>query len=374
MRVGFNAWHYRPKTLGGGETYLLNLLTTLNRTDSEIELIVFTTPLNHALLTDLGMNCICYPVLAQHRAVSILWEQTLLPYLCRRHSIDILHTSANIGLLFPTCPVVLTLHDMFFTRFPKSLRSRILRTIVPVAARRSAHVITDSQTSRNQVLEGIGLSQESVSVVYLAADDRYFRPFDSDKSGAQIALSHGLGTDFILYVGSGAPHKNIKGLIAAFSLLEAGFPDYKLGIVGDMGDQLEELRASATSEGVSRKVIFTGRVSNENLRGIYKAASVFVFPSFYEGFGLPVIEAMASGVPVITSDRSCLPEICADAALLVDPCQPPRLAKAIERVLSDESLRTSLASRGKARAKDFSWHAVAKETLAIYEKVWAQTR
>lgn len=368
MRVGFNAWHYIPGTLGGGEVYILNLLRGLKELESDVDLIVFTTPLNHTELVKLGVKCHRYPIPANNRSIRACCEQIALPSLCRKHSIDVLHTSANVGLLFPSSPVVLTMHDMYYLQYPRKLRSWYYRLLLPTTARRSAHVITISKKSAAQIASNLRLAEDKISVIYPAADEAYFARSEHPRISDQLG-GLGLGEKFLLYVGSGSPHKNIGSLLEAFCLIHRQFPDYQLAIVGDMGDWGSRLLKQANFLGISDRVAFTGRVPKADLVEIYRAAAAFVFPSLYEGFGIPLIEAMASGVPIVSSHRSCLPEICGDAAILVDPLNVPAIANSIIRILTDDSLRATLIRKGVRRARDFSWKVATAETLAVYRRV-----
>lgn len=373
MRVGVNAWPYMPGKVGGGETYLLNLLKELQKVDV-LDLIVFTTPFNDQVLRGMGLNCVMYPVPANRRGLRVALEQAFLPWLCRRHSIDVLHTPANISLLFPSCPMIVTIHDMHYTEYSTGIRGMYYRLLLPISARRSSRIITDSRLSANQILSRTGVSCDRVTVVHLAADDAFLSDHGTGVPNWSSIASYGLGKCYLLYVGSSAPHKNLTTLIEAFSVARSAIPEYQLAMVGDMGNRLTNLSSDVTNNGFLEpgSIVFTGRVSKEELLNLYCGASAFVFPSLYEGFGLPVVEAMASGVPVISSDSSCLPEICGDAALLVNATSAAELADAITRVITDENLASALVEKGKMRAANFSWERVAWETVAVYQNALAE--
>lgn len=373
MRVVFNAWHYIPGTLGGGETYIVNLLKAL-RDIPDVDIVVLTTRFNHSALTALGLTCHRSAIPATNRPARIAMEQALLPRVCRKHGADLLHTTANVAPLMSRCPVVLTVHDLFYEHYARKLQSSYYRAFVPPSVRRSAHVITVSENSKRDLLRKFRLPADRVSVVYEAADDAFFET-DFDKAHLdEVRTRFGLQDDYVLYVGSGEPQKNVAGLMKGFARSSPLSESHRLAVVGDMGAARKALAREATALEIGDRVVFTGRVEFSDLLAIYRAAKVVVLPSFFEGFGLPVVEAMASGVPVISSNTTCLPEICGGAAVLVDPSSAADIARALTNVLSDESMRAELIARGRARAREFSWAAAARETVAAYERALAEVR
>ena len=373
MRVAFNAWHYIPGTLGGGETYILNLLKAL-RDVPEVDVVVLTTPLNDSVLSALGLACHRFPIPAKSRPARVAMEQALLPRVCRAQGADLLHTTANVAPLISRCPVVLTVHDLFYEHFARKFQSSYYRAFVPASVRRSAHVITVSENSRTDLLRKFHVPPDRVSLVYEAADEAFF---DTDFDRAhldEVRTRFGLRDEYVLYVGSGEPHKNVSGLMRGFARAASLRESHRLAVVGDMGAARKALIREAAELQIPDRVVFTGRVDFSDLLAIYRAAKVLVLPSFFEGFGLPIVEAMASGVPVISSDRTCLTEICGGAAILVDPSSDADIARALTSVLSDESLRRKLIALGRSRAREFSWSAAARGTVAAYQKALDERR
>jgi len=265
---------------------------------------------------------------------------------------------------------VVTVHDVYHLAYLHTL-NRIerlyARTVISLAARLSEKVITVSAFSKSEIVKYTGIGPEKVEVIHNGVDSVGFQ---DAKSGDGAGPSG----PYLLYVGNVKPHKNIIGLINAFAMVHKSLPDLKLVIAGKKDsfihgiDNLDEYVANL---GIDRQIVFTGFVEEDELYGLYKNARLFVFPSFYEGFGLPPLEAMASGVPVVASRTSSVPEVCGDAAMYVDPHDPQDIARGIIRVLREDSLRNELAGKGFARAACFSWKASAEKHMKIFEALCA---
>jgi glycosyltransferase involved in cell wall biosynthesis len=281
------------------------------------------------------------------------------------------------GLFGNTFKTVLTVHDMSHEYFPEAvddLTMDYLRNELPEAVRKAALILTDSENSKKDIVQFLAVPEQKVKVVYLGVDQR-FRPVVD--SGIRMAARqrYGLPEQFILFVGTVQPRKNLMGLVRAFASLNAtkAHP-HTLVIAGGAGWKNEGLRELIRDLGVTEKVHFTGYIDEADLPVLYSMAEVFALPSLYEGFGLPVIEAMACGVPVLTSSTSCLPEIAGDAAVLVDPQSVEAMAAGLGRLMEDSSLRDSCIAKGYERARQFTWERSARDVLSLFEGLVNENR
>jgi glycosyltransferase involved in cell wall biosynthesis len=273
---------------------------------------------------------------------------------------------------------VVTIHDCIHLLFPQYLPNRMAihyaRFMLRHAIRRSTIVLTVSEASRADILRFYPETEPlRVRVVPNAIDDAILAPPGTDEM-ARVRERYQIQGRFLLYTGNIKPHKNIERLIQAFGELKrrAGFDDLKLIIIGDEIQRYGSLRRAVETSGVRQDVRFFGFVPDSTLASLYRLANVFVFPSLYEGFGLPPLEAMACGTPVVTSRLSSLPEVVDEAAVLVDPYDVTDIASGIERLLTDEELRQTLIDRGHARANHFSWDRSVKAILSVYREVLGQ--
>jgi glycosyltransferase involved in cell wall biosynthesis len=246
------------------------------------------------------------------------------------------------------------------------------RAALWIATHRAARVLTVSEASKRDILQYFHIPESRIDVIYNAIDDRFWQPPDAENM-ERVRQRYQLNAPFILYAGNIKPHKNLERLIEAFHLLrqDAGMKDVQLLIIGDEISKYATLRRAVHRHKLHKHVRFFGFVPHETLVALYRLADVFVFPSLYEGFGLPPLEAMASGTPVVTSNVSSLPEIVGDAALLIDPHEPEAIADAIRRVLTESDLRVSLSIRGLVRAREFSWERSIRRVREIYAEVLA---
>jgi len=264
-------------------------------------------------------------------------------------------------------PAVVTIHDLAFLKWPELLTAQSRRYYGQVArAVRSAdRVIAVSARTRDDLIELVDAPARRIDVVYEAADRRFARV--EPAAVAAVARRLGLPERYFLFVGTREPRKNLRRLLDAYALVaEPAAPD--LVVAGRPGWLAEDLGGQAAALGIARRVHFTGEVEDEDLPALYSGALAFVFPSLYEGFGLPTLEAMACQTPVIASTGGSLPEIVGPAALLIDPFDVPALARAMERIWREPALREELVERGLARAGQFSWRRAAEETLDVYRR------
>ncbi len=280
------------------------------------------------------------------------------------------HATEHLLMPLPGIPTVLTVHDLIFRHLPehhKHLNRWYLNVTMPLYCRRADHIIAVSEATRRDLMAAYNLPREKISVIHEAADLRFVP--QPEKGVAAVRAHYGLPEDFLLYVGTIEPRKNLVRLLHVWEGLYAAGEAPPLVIVGKRG-WLSDDFFIALEESPSREaVILTGYVLDMDLPTIYAAATAFVFPSLYEGFGLPPLEAMACGTPVACGDGSSLPEVVGDAALLFDPTDEEAMERDLRRLLSDAGLREELRERGLRRAAQFSWERTARETLVVYERL-----
>jgi glycosyltransferase involved in cell wall biosynthesis len=308
------------------------------------------------------------PVHARNRVQWVLGEQTLLPALAARARIDLMHSLASTAPLWGPFRRVVTVNDLIYARFPEAhagLRDKGMRLLVPAAVRRSDRVIAISQSTRSDLLDRLGVAGDRVDVVPLAfsAPDRS-PALDERSVRERFGLSD---RRVLLALSAKRPHKNLPRLIEALALLPREQRP-ALVLPGYPTAHERELREQARALELEEHVRFAGWVGPEELEGLWGLADAFVFPSLYEGFGLPVLEAMARGVPVACSNSSSLPEVVGDAALLFDPLRVEEISAAIARLLDDGELAGTLVERGRRRAATFSWERTARLTLEVYAR------
>jgi glycosyltransferase involved in cell wall biosynthesis len=302
-----------------------------------------------------------------------VWEYGLLPRRVRGSGCHLLHGLGNLSPSAPPAPFVLTVHDVSYRHFPESqpLGHRwFMRLRSPGVARRADRVIVPSRNTAREVMEHFGVSEQRLRLVHYGPGNA-FRPVTDADRLEEVMGRYGLsGTPYVISVCRGYVHKNLAGLLRAFARLRGRGDDrVRLVLVGERYQSGHGLDRLARELGVSESVVFPGFVSQDDLNALYSGATVFAFPSLSEGFGLPVLEAMACGVPVVASGASAVPEAVGDAGLVADARDPEAFAAALARVLEEPKLRDELRARGLARVKEFSWQRCAAETLAVYREL-----
>jgi glycosyltransferase involved in cell wall biosynthesis len=369
VRIAIDARKLRDYGIG---TYIRNLLRHLARLDTHNEYVVLCRQEDCAFAAELGEN---FRPVPEWSAQYSIREQIAVPIELRRERADLFHAPHYVLPVLAPCRSVVTIHDCIHLRFPQYLPSRLghtyARTALWIAAHRSARVLTVSEASKRDILEYFDVPQSKIVVIYNAIDERFSEEPAADEV-ARVRERYQLNDPFILYAGNIKPHKNLERLIEAFHIIRKGELEYvKLLIIGDEISKYATLRRAVHRYKLHQHVRFFGFVPDATLAILYRLARVFVFPSLYEGFGLPPLEAMASGTPVITSNVSSLPEVAGDAAMLIDPYEPDAIAGAIRRVMMDDRLRDDMRERGLARAREFSWGRSVRRVKEIYDEVLA---
>ncbi len=309
------------------------------------------------------------PIDARNRVQWVAGEQTLLPLAADRAGVEVLHSLGSTAPVWGRARRVVTIMDLIYLRFPDAhpgIRDLGMRALIPLAARRSDRVIAISQSTADDLVAELGLDRGRIDVIPLGLGTvRRGVGLEPAATRARFALGD---RRVLLSLSAKRPHKNLGALIGALAAIP-GERRPVLVLPGYPTWHEAELRARAAAAGVDGDVRFVGWLSPDELEGLWRVSDAFVFPSLYEGFGLPVLEAMARGVPVACSDRSSLPEVAGAAALLFDPSSEAAIAGAITRLLEDGALAERLRAAGRARAAEFSWERAARQTLGVYARV-----
>lgn len=302
-------------------------------------------------------------------SMRLAWMQGVLPGTLRRVRPDVCHFPNYLAPLATRCPSVVTLHDMtlFVTpRFHHWKKLVLDRTLIPLVARRAHAIVTVSKSAGDDIVRLLGVPSGKVHVIMNGVSPA-FHPVTDKAQLDVVRTRYGLDGPYVLYVGTIEPRKNLARLINAFRVLKKRGLPHKLVLVGQPGWHCASIYAEVEKHNLGNDVIFTGYVPFEDLPALYSGASAMAFPSLYEGFGLPVLEAMSCGTPVVTSHSSSLAEVADGAALLVDPLSGAQIADALYRVCSDSDLAGELSEKGRARATLFTWENAARATLDVYE-------
>jgi glycosyltransferase involved in cell wall biosynthesis len=367
MRIAIDARKLHDFGIG---TYIRNVLSGLARIDNETEYIALCLPADVEAIHELGPN---FRAVAESARPYSLGEQFWIPLSLVRERAHLLHEPHYVLPPATRCRSVVTIHDCIHLMFPQYLPSRAAyvyaRAMMWSAVHKSDRILTVSEASKRDILRFFGVDAAKVEVIYNAIDERFLAPPDEVRMD-QVRQRYQLDHPFLLYVGNIKPHKNLERLIDAFGRVRAaGRSDLRLVIIGDEISKYPTLRQAVHRHRLDKFVRFLGFQPYDTLAAFYRLARAFVFPSLYEGFGLPPLEAMACGTPVVTSNVSSLPEIAGGAAILVDPYDPASIADGIMCATTEGPARAQLIERGLSRARDFSWAQSVRATHRIYMEV-----
>jgi glycosyltransferase involved in cell wall biosynthesis len=360
--------------MSGLETYARELTSALLEEKSGLRVTAF---INREASSEPTwrelVSTITVPVYGRRRAAWVRGEQLLLPRLAQRSGVDVLHSLASTAPGWGSFARVATIHDVIYRIYPEAhgWRSLALRALIPLAARRSDRIIAPSNTTRWDLVRLLKLPEDKIDVV---PNGIGLPPAARWISEEDLRRRHDFGSrPLLLTVSLKRPNKNLVRLLDALALIPAERRPL-LVLAGHATPYEQELRAHAAHLNVSGDTRFLDWLPSDELEGLYRASTGFVFPSLYEGFGLPVLEAMTRGVPVACSNRGALTEVANDAALLFDPEEPSAIAAAVEKLLADRAERERLISVGHANAARFSWAETARKTLVSYESALAYSR
>jgi glycosyltransferase involved in cell wall biosynthesis len=362
IRIGVNALYLIPGGVGGTEIYLRHLLAALAAIDETNQYVVFTNRETGTNLAPARPNFQHAPqaVRASMRPARLLWEQTLLPLAAARHRLDVLFNPGFTAPALCPCPTVTVFHDLQHKRHPEYFRWFDLpfwRLFLWSSAHASRLLLADSEATRADLLRFYRLPPSKVRVVPLGVDERFFE-IGRERQGRQLA-------PYFLCASTLHPHKNLGPLIRAFAEWRRAGREFRLVIAGLRGFHTEALESLIAELGLQGAVRLAGWLPREELYLLFRDAWAFLCPSTFEGFGLPLLEALAAGLPTACSAIEPLASLAAEAALMFDPFDPRALRAALESVACDEALRERLSRQGPLRAADFSWRKTAQMTLEV---------
>jgi glycosyltransferase involved in cell wall biosynthesis len=372
--IGINATVISAQYAGAG-AYAFNLVKQLAAIDKDHRYIVFA---NADMVRQWNIhsgNFLFVPVSIKRPLLRMIWEQLILPLHIKKYRITIMHCPHYSVPVFGNCTKVVTFHDVSLITMPHlHLTSKhwFFSKMMAWASHHAKAIIAVSQSTKNDVAKLFDIDLRAIHVVHEACNTS-FMPIQDKLAVQRICTKYGIPAgEFILFVGMLEPRKNIVTLLRAYkTMLQKGLK-LLLVIAGRKGWMYDDIYKTVKELSLENQVVFTGYVDDIDLPFIYNGATCFVYPSLYEGFGIPVLEAMACGVPVITSNVSSMPEIAGDAALLVDPIDADGLCTAMCKLIEDNVLRHTLGEKGIARARDFSWEKMARETVTVYDCVMGE--
>ena len=370
IRIAIDA-HTVGTKLGGNESYAVNLIEALAQIDSTNNYTIYVTT-NEARdrFSNRWPNFKVRSTLPHTPLIRI--PLTLSAEL-RKNPVYVLHVQFTAPPFCP-CPFVVSIHDLSFEHLPQTFKRRSrtqLRLTVRHSARRAARILSLSEHTRGDIVETYGIESNRIEAIPLAAPDHFCRVNDK-RELQRVRHNYGIEGDYILSVGSIQPRKNLARLIKAYAQLRGDCSADKLPklvLVGKCAWLYDETLRALDQVGVKDSVVLTGYVPESDLPAIYSSALCFVYPSYFEGFGLPPLEAMKCGTPVIVGNQTSLPEVVGDAGLTVDPFDVDAIAGAIRRLMNDSALRAELSQKGQERASTFTWRETARRTLQIYQDV-----
>jgi glycosyltransferase involved in cell wall biosynthesis len=384
-RIGIDARFYGPLGKGLGR-YVQEVIDNIINLDSgleqEFEYVIFLSPDNIEEFSSTNP-------LVEKRLVSLRWyswrEQLFFPFILKKAKLDLVHFPHFNVPIFSSIPFVVTIHDLILTRFPSRRASMLpailywfkqaaYRFIISVAVRRASKIITVSKFTRQDIINQFHADPNKLAVTYEGVADLVNDSEDTITDAENILSLYGIRRPFLLYVGNAYPHKNLESLVSVFASLRQHQPNLSLVMVGKDDYFYQRVKIKAINLGLcsslaNASVIFPGYVPDNHLRFLYRQALVYVFPSLYEGFGLPPLEAMSAGCPVASSDQASLPEIIGEAAMYFNPYDKKDMLEKLNYLINDEAYRHQLVVRGYERVKIFSWRECAKMTLDIYRQI-----
>ncbi len=382
MKIAINAWFWDRPSVGSGQ-YLKYLLPALLNADASLEInLISPKPFNnipHILagqpVEQLKFHVIPTPLGHQNSNLSKVWfEQVTFPRACQKLNVNLAHVPYFGSPLAPTVPTIVTIHDlipMVLREYRGSLAVRLYTSLVAAAASRAKIILADSQWSKQDILRKLRVSDSQVRVVYLAPAP-HFQPAQSWQEIVAIKKKYNLPDEFVLYLGGYDVRKNVKALLYAYTWVSTALGEqFPLVLGGKLPahdtDFFPDPLRIARGLGINEFVVTPGWFAEEDLPLIYAAAKVFVYPSRYEGFGLPVLEAMACGTPVVTTNAASIPELAGPAAFQLDPNDTKRMAAPIIRLCTEEESNDEMIERGFAQVENFTWAKTARQTLQAYQ-------
>lgn len=370
MRIGLNLLYLIPGMVGGTETYAAGLLQGLVTIAHDDEFFIFVNreASDWPLPTAPNLTRVICPMAASNRAERYYFEQTQLPRILRQYQIDLIHSLGYVGPVFCSCPSVLTIPDLNYVDLADTIpihRRVPLQFVSTLAARNADKIITISSFSKTRLCQTLNLPADKIVVTHLAP--RHEALGLSTESWSELKQIYGIREPYIVAFGGGALHKNITTLLRAFAILSKQLP-HSLVLIGYLPPDVD-LDTSARQQEMHSRIIPTGYVPGTHICPLLSHADVFVLPSLYEGFGLPVLEAQQASVAVACSTAGSLPEIAGNGAVFFDPKSVDDLSRSVWNVLEDTAIRNNLIRCGQENLRRFSWQKTAQDTRFVYKEV-----
>ncbi|WP_431125998.1 glycosyltransferase family 4 protein [Flagellimonas flava] len=381
MKIGIEGQRLFRKKKHGMDMVALELIKSLQDIDPINEYVIFVRP-------DFDDGCI--PKADNFKIVELEsrwgypgWEQLVLPRAAKKEGCDVLHCTSNTGPLFSSVPLITTLHDIIYLEsislfnkegtWYQKLGNMYRRYFVPPVIRRSKKVITVSNYEKERIKKHFGFKDDRLTAIYNGVGS-HFKKVANPVRLNRIKEQYQLPNNFFFFLGNTDPKKNTKGVLKAFSDFNKIYPNkYRLVMLDYDEEELQKLLDNIDAAEIRELIHLTGYVPNTDLPALINQATIFLYPSLRESFGIPILEGMACGVPVITSNTSSMPEVAGDdAALIVDPTRPLEITEAMRRLVEDKMLAKVLSEKGIERAKEFSWDTMAKNVLKLYEEVYGE--
>ncbi len=370
MRLGIDIRELEIGKMTGIGTYLRDFIQTISLLRSDVYFFLYG---NQFTDTRLAQENVCIRIAREEK--TIWWDQVILPRLAGEDQVEVFLSPYIKGPKYIHCPMAITIHDLMFLAFPRyntwrqQPKNKLFVQMARWIGNRADLILTDSDYSAKDINRFLGIEQTKIQVVPLGVD-RFYSPVVDAETLVAVGQRYGINKEYILYLGNFKPHKNVKTLLQAYAGLEEGLRQrYGLVLGGRPDDWIEELKVKAQILGIADQVFFIGSVASEDMPALYSGAKLFVFPSLYEGFGLPPLEAMACGTAVVVANRTSLPEVVGDAGILVEGEDSAAYRVAISAVLGNDNRRDDLVKRGIARAAEFKADKIYIRQLQLLEKL-----
>jgi glycosyltransferase involved in cell wall biosynthesis len=379
MKIGIEAQRVLRKVKKGMDIVAIQLIRSLQKIDTINQYYIFVNDDEGESPIQETSN---FKIIKLKKAPYPYWEQVILPGAVKEYGIELLHCTNNTAPLNITVPLLLTLHDIIYLEsinFTKGSWYQIFgnfyrRWNVPIIVKKTAKIITVSEYERKNIVDYFRLSPDHVQTIYNGVGENFYKVRDEGVLSS-IKKKYNLPEDYVFYLGNTDPRKNIKGVMKALAWLRKNnMLSFSLVMPGVDHTFLREVASGVGDPEILNSILLPGYIPDDDLAAIYSMARVFLFPSLREGFGLPILEAMACGVPVITSNTSSMPEVAGNASLLIDPDNEEEIASAILKLLKDSLLRRELINKGFERSSAFSWENNARKTLSLYKSVISELR
>ena len=367
MNVAINCRHLISDKLEGFGNYTLEISKRICQNHPEHQFyLFFDRPFSEEYIFGKNVHPVIVGPVTRHPILSVIWGSISLKRALRRYHIDLFWSPDGICNLRTKIPQVITIHDLNFEHNPKDLPwfvRNYYRIFYPRFAKKAEHVISVSEYSKKDIIKTYELAEEKVSAIYNGACERFSLVNLDEKN--EIRTKYADGRPFFVFVGSIHPRKNVERLLQAFSIYHKKYSEYHLVIVGSNMWRNQSVHIPTD---IQQFVTFTGHVKSSDLSKIMGSAFALEYPPYFEGFGIPLVEAMKSGIPIVSSNRTCLPEIAGDAAIYFDPFNAEEMAQQMAKINEDSELRKTLISKGKERVNQFSWDKSAEATWNIIQR------